>query len=227
MVATVSCAPAVPARPPGDVGPVPTAAPISAATPASEQQQVLSDARGFVFRVRNQDCLSTGTAFTFAGRVVTNRHVAAGAAHLQLASWDGQDFSASVAGHSSDADLAVLNPGIGYPPATAGAAGSDPTVGEKVFATGYPEGDQLTVSAGTVTGSETGADLGVSGEVILFNAEVQPGNSGSPLLDGGGRVVGVVFAKDTSNGEGLAIPVSTLEEFLGASPARSRLPCAP
>lgn len=207
-----------------------TAAPLTAAplatlpTPAGSAL-ALSVARRFVFRARNSTCLATGTAFAFDGAIVTNRHVAAGAASLGLATWDGQDFHATVSGHSVSADLARLQATVpgGFTTATAGAA--DPTVGTAVYVTGYPLGDQLTATSGTVVAVTTVSGLGVSGPVLELSDKVQPGNSGSPLLDGAGQVVGVVFAIDTANGDGLAMPLSTLRGFLAATAHRSALPC--
>jgi hypothetical protein len=59
---------------------------------------MLQLARRFVFRVRNETCLATGTAFAAAGTIVTNRHVAAGADRIDLDTWDGTDFE-SPGGH--------------------------------------------------------------------------------------------------------------------------------
>ena len=202
-----------------------TAAPIATVPALSSAQDALSEARRFVFRVRNSACLATGTAFAYSGTIVTNRHVAAGAQQLDLATWNGSDFSAAVAGHGTSADLARLiatPPGPGYTPV---AAGADPAIGARVYVTGYPEGDQLTVTAGSVLGTTSGGDLGVSGPVLVISDRVQPGNSGSPLLDAAGRVVGVVFALETGTGHGLAMPLSTLRSFLDAPPSASTLPC--
>jgi S1-C subfamily serine protease len=203
-----------------------TAAPIATVPSLSGAAAALAEARTFVFRVRNAPCLATGTAFAYGATIVTNRHVAAGASTLQLATWSGTDFQGQVVGHSESADLArlsaVVPPGTGPAPLS---TAPQPAVGAPVFVTGYPQGDQLTAVAGTVLAVTTDPSAGVAGPIIEISDRVQPGNSGSPLLDSQGRVVGVVFAVDTGSGDGLAMPLATLSSFL-AGPAQSgRLPC--
>lgn len=224
-MALAGCGPPPPSGAATDLPPPETAAPVATVPALSSSQDALSEARRFVFRVRNAACLATGTAFAYSGTIVTNRHVAAGARQLDLATWNGDDFSASVGGHGASADLARLDaspPGAGYTPP---AAGSDPAVGARVYVTGYPEGDQLTVTSGTVLGTTSGTDLGVSGPVLVISDRVQPGNSGSPLLDAAGRVVGVVFALETGTGHGLAMPLSTLRSFLAGGASYATLAC--
>ena len=66
------------------------------AWPAPQADDILRSARQFVFRVRNEACLGTGTAFETSGTIITNRHVAAGAGQIDLATWDGNDFQSQV-----------------------------------------------------------------------------------------------------------------------------------
>ena len=224
-ITVAGCGPPPPTGPVAEVPPPETAAPVATVPALTSAQDALSEARRFVFRVRNATCLATGTAFAYDGTIITNRHVAAGASQLALATWNGTDFSGSVAGHGISADLARVDaspPGAGYSPP---AAGLDPAVGAHVYVTGYPEGDQLTVTSGSVLGTTSGTELGVSGPVLVISDRVQPGNSGSPLLDASGRVVGVVFALETGTGHGLAMPLATLRSFLAQPPSAARLPC--
>lgn len=202
-----------------------TAATITPTTLASEDARVLALARTFVFRVRNEACLGVGTSFESSGTVITNRHVAAGADQLDLATWDGTDFTAHVEGIDPNADLAELTASPPEP-GSANLAQSDPPPGTPVWVAGYPEGDQLSVDDGQVTDEIPGSPFGMSGSVLRITNQVKPGNSGSPLLDGSGDVVGVVFALRKSDGEGLAIPVSTLHALLTSGPSRTQLPCA-
>src|SRR5438270_5727958 len=116
-----------------------TAAPVVAAVhPTSNASaSIMQSARQFVFRVRNEGCLETGTAFAANGEMVTNRHVAAGADQLDLATWDGQDFTSQVSQHDDQEDLALLD---ALPPedSYAALAPADPKPGTPVWVAGYP-----------------------------------------------------------------------------------------
>ncbi len=83
---------------------------------------------------------------------------------------------------------------------------------------GYPEGGALTVTEGTVIGEATDPLHANLGRVLVTDAPVEPGSSGSAALDPAGRVVGVVYAK-TSDGRSLLVPLSTLRQVLGDAAA--------
>ena len=78
---------------------------------------------------------------------------------------------------------------------------------------GYPEGGRLTVTSGSVIGGTTDPLNENLGEVLVTDAEVEPGSSGSAVLDADGRVVGVVYAKNTLD-QSFIVPVSTLRSLL-------------
>jgi S1-C subfamily serine protease len=149
------------------------------------------------------------------GHIVTNRHVASGSLGLEFSTWDGSDFQAAVEAISAGPDLALLGGGqVPTGATTATPANSNPAPGTPVWAAGYPEGGQLSVLPGDVIAYIAGASIGASGRIMEITNRVQPGNSGSALLDRAGQVVGVVFAREVRSGDGLAIPVSDLEHFL-------------
>lgn len=184
----------------------------------SPNARLLVDARGFVYRVRSVACLVTGSSFATSQGIVTNRHVAGGSSSLELSTWNGTDFNANVDAISDGPDLAVMSgtPAQGMPEI------STPTLkaGTPVWAAGYPLGDQLTVTPGKVIGYVDGAQFGEPGQIMEITNAIKHGNSGGPLLDSRGNVVGVVFALDMTNNHGLAIPASTLSQFL-SSPGNS------
>jgi len=138
--------------------------------------------------------------------IVTNRHVASGTEALQLATWNGTEFNASVQSISEmpGPDLSVLSGGWTTAPAI--LATCNVASGSQVWAAGYPEGDQLSLIPGIVLDYIDGTAYGLPGQIMALTNAVKPGNSGSPLLDGDGQVVGVVFAESTATGKGLAIP---------------------
>lgn len=184
----------------------------STTTTLDTSNQLLADARQFVYRVRSVACLATGSSFATTQGIVTNRHVASGSTSLQLSTWSGTDFNATVQSISGGPDLALLSNDPSQNVPTLSTSAVPP--GTQVWAAGYPEGDQLWVTPGIVIDYVDGPRYGESGQVMEISNTIQPGDSGSPLLDSEGRVVGVVFATETATGDGLAIPASTLSQYL-------------
>jgi serine protease Do len=152
--------------------------------------------------------------------VVTNLHVVAGARRaLRVVSADGRTRIARVLDTSGRLDLALLEvPGADLVPAPIGRS-ARLRIGELVFAVGHPWGQPWVVTAGVVSG--LGA-LSVSGDAaqgsyIRSDVRLAPGNSGGPLLDARGEVVGLnamVIGGDLA----VAIPSDVVGRWLGAEP---------
>jgi S1-C subfamily serine protease len=183
-------------------------------------------ARKLAVRVRNTTCEGIGLGSGFAltsNTLITNRHVLAGAEALEVATWDGRSYPVSFAEVGVLGDLGIVQIDGRLP--TKGRFGRTPNAGATVTAVGYPLGGELTLSAGSVVDRVDGGDFGVPGDVLRVTAHVLPGNSGGPLLDGSGRVVGIVYAIEIATGFGLAIPIDTMRRLVAAGGLEDVPPC--
>jgi len=157
----------------------------------------------------------SGVVFTPDGYVLTNSHVAGGQKDFQIVLPSGLKTSARMVGDDPETDLAVLRmsaSGLEY--ATFGSS-AKLRVGELVVAIGNPFGYQTTVTAGIVSalGRTLRARSGrLIESVIQTDAPLNPGNSGGPLVDGRGRVVGINTAMAAAQGICFAIGSGTAED---------------
>ena len=179
----------------------------------------------------------TGSGFVWddQGHVVTNFHVVqdairrGGSAKVTL----GDDVhEATVEGFARDQDLAVLRidaPREKLVPLRLGTS-ADLRVGQQVYAIGNPFGLDYTLTTGIVSalGRTIQAESGTTiFDVIQTDAAINPGNSGGPLLDSGGRLIGVNTAiyspSGASAGIGFAVPVDTVSRIVPELIAHGRV----
>ncbi|UCF97310.1 MAG: trypsin-like peptidase domain-containing protein [Spirochaetaceae bacterium] len=155
----------------------------------------------------------SGVIITPDGFVLTNNHVVEGSDGLEVSLTDGRTFSAQLIGSDAATDLAVIRISDGGLPASELGDSDLLKVGQLVIAIGNPLGFQSTVSAGVV--SALGRSLrSQSGRlidgVIQMDVALNPGNSGGPLVDSRGRVVGINTAMIyMAQGISFAIPINT------------------
>src|SRR6266478_1567616 len=160
----------------------------------------------------------SGVLFTPDGYLLTNAHVVRGAKRVGVSLTDGSTLEASVVGADEPTDLAVIAvDGSRLPYAELGSS-AKLRVGQLVVAIGNPLGFSSTVSAGVVSalGRTMRATSGRLMEgIIQSDVALNPGNSGGPLVDARGRVVGVNTALFyPAQGIALSIPAATARYVL-------------
>jgi S1-C subfamily serine protease len=156
----------------------------------------------------------TGMVLTPNGEVLTNNHVVAGSTSVKVRDiGNGKTYPAKVVGYSDNDDVAVLQLTGASGLSTVTIGNSDAVkVGQRVTALGNAEGKDSTpsVATGTVTslGNTITAEDGGDGalehltDMIRTNADIEPGDSGGPLLNSAGQVIGMDTAASTSNSTG-------------------------
>jgi S1-C subfamily serine protease len=157
------------------------------------------------------------------GLVVTNAHVVAGEDDTAIATQDGASFGATPVLYEPGNDLAVLRVEAGLPPLPIAA---DPQSGTGGAVLGYPENGPFAASPARLGETQTAISQDSYGngpirrEIAFLRGRVRSGNSGGPLVDSAGRVLGTLFASTTSGPSGgFAIPNHIISSALSQATA--------
>jgi S1-C subfamily serine protease len=162
---------------------------------------------------RRREGVGSGVVFTPDGYALTNAHVVGGAREVSVRLTDGATQPATVAGVDHATDLAVIRLTGGAHPHASFGRSSALRVGQLVIAIGNPLGFSSTVSAGVVSAlgrSMRARDGRLMENIIQSDVALNPGNSGGPLVDSRGRVVGINTAMILgAQGISFAVPIDT------------------
>ena len=179
--------------------------------------------RDFFYRPIPQEGMGSGVIVDEKGYIVTNSHVIQNAQSLEVTLSDGSKWPASLVGNDRDNDLAVIKIDVLEKKLTPISMGSSKglEVGEKVLAIGNPFGLGQTLTRGVISSLERSirTDTGsIIRNVIQTDAAINAGNSGGPLLNSGGELIGINTAilspTGVNAGVGFAVPVDTVENVI-------------
>jgi len=170
-----------------------------------------------------QEDAGSGFVWDPNGYIVTNHHVVENSTSVQIALGDQSTWKAERVGYDPETDIAVLKieaPRELLPPIPIGTS-RDLQVGQRVFAIGNPFGYDQTLTAGVISGlgrEIAGASNRRIRGVIQTDAPMNPGNSGGPLLDSAGRVIGmntaILSPTGANAGIGFAIPIDCINRVV-------------
>jgi putative serine protease PepD len=172
-----------------------------------------------------QQAQGSGFVYDDEGRIVTNQHVVDGAQSISVVLWNGQSYDATVVGADPSTDLAVLK--VDAPASLLSplqlADSSELAVGDAVIAIGSPFGLEQTVTSGIVSALNrqiTAPNNFAIDNAIQTDAAINQGNSGGPLLDLSGKVIGVNSQIESESGGnvgiGFAVPADTVAKIADA-----------
>jgi putative serine protease PepD len=174
------------------------------------------------FEQGSQQAQGSGFVYDTAGRVITNQHVIDGAESMKVTFWNGKTYSAKLVGSDASTDTAVIRvdaPASMLHPLAVADSGSV-QVGDGVVAIGSPFGLEETVTSGIVSALHrqmTSPNNFTIDDSIQTDAAINHGNSGGPLLNMQGKVIGVTAQIESdsggNDGVGFAVPSNTVRQI--------------
>jgi S1-C subfamily serine protease len=189
---------------------------------------IQTEARGANGRMENG--VGSGVVVSDRGDILTSLHVVADASTIEVTFADGTQASARVTARQPENDIAVLRPSRPpalLVPATLGNPGAM-RVGDEAFVVGNPLGLYGSMSSGVISGLDRSVTPPDSGRklqgLIQFDAAVNPGSSGGPLLNREGQVIGIVTGLENPTdqnffvGIGFAVPIDVAGGAAGLPP---------
>lgn len=171
--------------------------------------------------------VGSGVVINESGDILTALHVVSDAEKIEVSFADGSQTSASIIAAEPEHDIAVIHPDQSPGLVVPAVLGNPDAmrIGDETYAVGNPLGLAGSMSAGVISGFDRSfttneGDIQLEG-LIQFDAAVNPGNSGGPLLNRNGQVIGIVtalanpFEQKSFSGIGFAVPISTAAAAAG------------
>ncbi len=216
--ATPTVTPSPSAIPTPTTTPVPT--PTLTPTPVPSVSDIVRRVSPAVVRISTNEGSGSGIVIDPSGYILTNYHVVSGStAYVHLI--DGRVFPSTLLGFDEIRDLAVLKIDANSLTSARLEPNKKLSLGDEVIAIGYPLGGDMTVTRGIISAFTRLDQTDV--EYIQTDAAVNPGNSGGPLIDITGNVIGIITSRYewTSEGRvvqnvGFAISLSSIEDKIGS-----------
>ena len=187
-------------------------------TPSVVNIRVTIKVQDIFGQLQEEEGIGSGVIYTEDGYIITNNHVAGGAEELLVTLYDGSEYPAELVGADENTDVAVIKIETDGLKAASFTSIDSAKVGDLVIAVGSPFGLQQTVTTGVI--SAKGRDISVSQEtlpmvnLIQTDTAINQGNSGGPLVNSAGQVIGIntlIFSPSgASAGIGFAIPSDTV-----------------
>jgi putative serine protease PepD len=195
----------------------PTPTPAATATPLPVTEMYRQVVPSVVLITTSKGLLGSGVIVTDTGTVLTANHVVSGGGSISILFADGTKTAATVAAADPKIDIAALTPKKLPEVVVPATLGGGVAVGSDVVAIGNPLGLRASTTTGIVSGLNRTAQtkVGPLAGLIQFDAAVNPGSSGGPLLNSQGLVVGVVVSiadpgdDEAFAGIGFAVPIGT------------------
>ena len=193
-------------------------------TGAKSTSQLVADSRRFTVFIASNNSegvqLGSGVVYDSTGLVVTAAHVVQDVDNVDIRLWNGSVVSAEVLGKSKEYDLALLRmPKARYPAATLGDS-SKVQGGDEIMVLGYPAIFRFRASATATRGMISQTIAGPQSQYLQIDADLNPGDSGGPLLNSAGQVIGINVGRlerlrgRAIQGIGIAIPSRTVQETI-------------
>jgi S1-C subfamily serine protease len=166
----------------------------------------------------------SGAVIDRNGHILTNYHVVEGAEDIQVTLAGGKQREAALVGYDAEHDIAILKvdaPSDELYPIAFGSS-DNLRVGQRVYALGNPFGLEGTITTGIISALNRTLPSRIAGRelqsIIQTDAALNPGNSGGPLLDTSGRIIGMNVAIATKSGQnaglGFAIPINRIARYV-------------